>query len=103
MPLLDSSGNYVTQSFAGTPGFVPLAAVSAVQFGAVLNGIGAHGNHTMVVTSGAGASSGSVQLHGSPRRRLVVQHGSRCRHHHSLNNVRARAVSRNCTIFCGPI
>jgi hypothetical protein len=51
MPLLDSSGNYVTQSVAGTPGFVSLAAVSAVQFGAVLNGIGAHGNHT---TQGAG-------------------------------------------------
>ena len=65
MPLVGSDGNYVTQSVGGTPGFVSLAAVSAVSSGAVLNGIGAHNNHTMVVVSGAGVSGGVVALQGS--------------------------------------
>jgi hypothetical protein len=78
MPLVDASGNYVTQSVAGTPGFTSLAAVSAVQAGAVLNGLGC-GTHstlttyTVILTATAGARPGAAKPNTNAKNRITAK------------------------------
>jgi hypothetical protein len=59
------TNNLMNETVTGTQPFISLLVASAVQNGSVLNTGAAHSNHTMVVTSSAGVSAGSVQLQGS--------------------------------------
>ena len=65
MAIYGPDGNLATECACGTAGFMSLNAQSAVGNGLALNGGVCRNYHTMVVTSSAGVSAGSVQLQGS--------------------------------------